>query len=90
MEQMLSEKRGELFRTISTATRLRMENDGAIKIYKDALDKMRRNPSGGAARPVPCRLTGGREMEPKGEHARLQVSESLEDASDDFLLSSQH
>ena len=40
MEQMLGQKRGEVFQDYLASTRLRMENGGDIKIYKDAVAKV--------------------------------------------------
>lgn len=40
MEQMLGRKRGEVFADYIAATRQKMETDGKIKIYKDAIAKL--------------------------------------------------
>jgi peptidyl-prolyl cis-trans isomerase D len=40
MEQMLAQKRGEVFQDYLASTRLRLENGGDIKIYKDAVAKI--------------------------------------------------
>ena len=40
MEQMLSKKRSALFSDYITATKLRMEAAGSIKVYKEAVDKV--------------------------------------------------
>jgi peptidyl-prolyl cis-trans isomerase D len=40
MEQMLMQKRGEVFQDYLASTRLRFENDGSIKIYKDVVAKV--------------------------------------------------
>lgn len=40
MEQMLTQKRGEVFQDYLASTRLRLENGGDIKIYKDAVAKV--------------------------------------------------
>jgi len=40
MEQMLSKKRADVFSDYLAAVRRRMEADGSIKIYKDALDSI--------------------------------------------------
>lgn len=40
MESMLQQKRSTVFGDYLTATKLRMEKDGSIKIYKEALEKV--------------------------------------------------
>ena len=40
MEQMLTRKRGEVFQDYLASTRLRLEQAGDIKIYKDAVAKL--------------------------------------------------
>ncbi|PYS98182.1 MAG: hypothetical protein DMF63_17345, partial [Acidobacteria bacterium] len=40
MEQMLSQKRGEVFQDYLASTRQKMEADGNIKVYKDAVAKI--------------------------------------------------
>ena len=40
MEQMLSQKRGEVFSDYLAATRQKMETAGSIKIYNDAVAKL--------------------------------------------------
>lgn len=40
LEQMLSKKRAAVFSDYLTATKLRMEGDGSIKVYKDVLEKV--------------------------------------------------
>lgn len=40
MEQMLTQKRGEVFQDYLASTRLRMDQSGDIKIYKDAVEKI--------------------------------------------------
>ena len=40
MEQMLQQKRGEVFQDYLASTRVRLENGGDIKIYKDAIAKV--------------------------------------------------
>lgn len=62
IEQMLSEKRREVFGEYLAATRLRMEKDGSIKIYKEVLDKIETpivpdSPPGG----IPSGIPGGSE-----------------------------
>ena len=39
-DDMLDRKRGEFFTDYMSATRLRMESDGSIKIYDDAIAKI--------------------------------------------------
>ena len=39
-DDMLDRKRGEFFTDYMNATRIRMENDGSIKIYEDAVAKI--------------------------------------------------
>ena len=39
MEQMLTQKRGEVFQDYLASTRLKMESNGDIKIYKDVVAK---------------------------------------------------
>ncbi len=40
MEQMLTQKRGEVFQDYLASTRQRLESDGSIKIYKDVVAKI--------------------------------------------------
>jgi peptidyl-prolyl cis-trans isomerase D len=40
MEQMLTQRRGEVFQDYLASTRLRLEKDGDIKIYKDVVAKV--------------------------------------------------
>ncbi len=40
MEQMLTQRRGEVFQDYLASTRVRLENGGEIKIYKDAIAKV--------------------------------------------------
>ena len=40
MEQMLTQKRGEVFQDYLASTRLRLETGGYIKIYKDVVEKL--------------------------------------------------
>ena len=40
MEQMLARKRSKVFGDYLTATKLKMEGDGSIKVYKEVLDKV--------------------------------------------------
>jgi peptidyl-prolyl cis-trans isomerase D len=40
MEQMVTQKRGEVFQDYLASTRQRLENDGSIKIYKDVVAKV--------------------------------------------------
>jgi parvulin-like peptidyl-prolyl isomerase len=40
MEQMVSQKRGEVFQDYISAVRLRMEQNGEIKIYNDVIAKL--------------------------------------------------
>lgn len=40
MEQMLTAKRATVFADYVTALKLKMEGDGSIKIYKEALEKV--------------------------------------------------
>jgi parvulin-like peptidyl-prolyl isomerase len=40
MEQMLTQKRGEVFQDYLAATRSRLETAGSIKVYKDVVDKL--------------------------------------------------
>ena len=40
MESMLQRKRSSVFADYITSTKLRMEKDGSIKVYKEALDKV--------------------------------------------------
>ena len=40
MEQMLTQKRGEVFQDYLASTRLRLEKDGDIKVYKDVIAKL--------------------------------------------------
>jgi hypothetical protein len=40
MEQMVSQKRGEVFQDYLASTRQRLETGGDIKVYKDAIAKI--------------------------------------------------
>ena len=40
MEQMLMQKRGEVFQDYLASTRQKFESDGSIKIYKDVIAKI--------------------------------------------------
>jgi len=39
-EQMVTRKRGEVFQDYLSSTRVRLEKDGDIKIYNDAIAKL--------------------------------------------------
>ena len=70
MEQMLSKKRAAVFNDFLTATKLKMQNDGQIKIYQDALDKIDQ-PEPGAPAPggmpgLPGGIPGGIPGAPPG------------------------
>lgn len=47
-DDMLDRKRGEFFTDYVSATRLRMESDGTIKVYEDAIAKIDTQMGGGA------------------------------------------
>jgi len=70
MEQALSKKRSAVFNDYLTATKLKMQNDGQIKIYQDALDKIDQ-PEPGAPPPggmpgMPGGVPGGMPGAPPG------------------------
>ena len=56
MEQMLTQKRGEVFQDYLASTRFRLEKDGDIKIYKDVVSKVDALDAGGAGGGLPFDL----------------------------------
>ena len=53
-EQMLNQKRGEIFSEYVASTRRRMENDGSIKVYQDVVEKIDGPPESGLPPGMPA------------------------------------
>ena len=66
MEQMLARKRAKVFGDYLSATRLRMEGDGSIKVYKEVLEKVDAPVPGEAPAGLPQGLPQGIVPPPAG------------------------
>lgn len=58
-EQMLTQKRGEIFSEYVASTRRKMEDDGSIKVYQDVVEKIDGPPAGGLPPGMPAGFPGG-------------------------------
>jgi hypothetical protein len=58
-EQMLNQKRGEIFSEYVASTRRRMEADGSIKVYQDVVERIDGPPESGLPPGMPAGFPGG-------------------------------
>jgi peptidyl-prolyl cis-trans isomerase D len=58
-EQMLNQKRGEIFSEYVASTRRRMENDGSIRVYQDVVERIDGPPESGLPPGMPAGFPGG-------------------------------
>lgn len=58
-EQMLNQKRGEIFSEYVASTRRKMETEGSIRVYQEVVEKIDGPPAGGLPPGMPAGFPGG-------------------------------